>query len=165
MTTAAALSGQPQPIPTAPVSLTLTSAQLDGHIALANYAAPDIGVVFTDDDRRLAAERALYRLRAAAQGLRPNDADLAQERLAEALGAVRAPAAAELLLARAIDLLDVASLWAAFERVHREAVREGLDHANRAAALLHPELLTTAWWRLDAVALLRSIGVYTPTRP
>lgn len=156
--TASALLGRPQPAPSTPVSLTLTVAQLTGLIALANHAAPHIGAVIPDPDPRAAAERGLYRLRAAAQGLRPNDADLDLERLAEALGAVRAPAAAELLLARAADLLDTARLWAAVEAAHREATRNDLPHADRAAVLLYPELLTTLHWRLDAQALLRSLG-------
>jgi len=163
--TAAALLGRPQPGPSAPVNFTLTVAELVGLITLANHAAPHIGAVIPDADERAAAERGLFRLRGAAQGLRPNDADLDLERLAEALGAVRAPAAAELLLARATDLLGVARLWVAVERAHREATRGGLPHADRAAALLRPELLTVLHWRLDAQALVRDVSADAVSRP
>jgi len=159
---ASALLGRPTPRPNPPVHLILTAAQLDGLIALANHAAPHIGAVIPDDDQRAAAERGLFHLRGAAQGLRPNDTDYSLERLAEALGAIRSPAAAELLLTRAADLLDVAGLWVAVERVHREATREDLPHTDRAAALLHPELINTLHWRLDAQALLRSVGAPRP---
>lgn len=155
--TAFALLGRPTPRPSAPVSVTLTVAQLAGLIALANHAMPEIDVALPHADERSGAERGLFRLRAVVQGLCPNDADASLERLAEALGAIRAPAAAELLLARAADLLETARLWSAVERVHGHATRDGLPHANRAAALLHPELLTTLHWRLDAQAFLRSV--------
>lgn len=156
--TAHALTGRPTPRPNPPIHLTLTVAQLDGLIALANHAAPHIGAIIPDDAQRAAAERGLFHLRAAAQGLRPTDADHNLERLAEALAAVRSPGAAELLLARATDLLDIAGLWTAVERVHHEATREDLPHADRAAALLSPELINTLHWRLDAQSLVRTVG-------
>lgn len=145
-----------------PVHLTLTATQALGLTALANDAAPRIDAILDTPAERTAAERGLYRLRAAVQGLRPNDADHDLEHLGEALADVRHADAADLFAARARDLLEAVQLWAAVEHVHRDAIRDDLPHAARAERLLHPELLTTAHWRLDTLALLRAVDAPLP---
>lgn len=156
--TAQALRGRSTPTPGVPVHMTLTAAQVDGLLALLNHVAPMIDDIIADDSARAAAERGLQRMRGAAQGLRPADSDQALERLGEALAGVVDHEAAGLLLARVRDVLDTARLWGAVERVHREAIRDDRPQADRLAALLRPELLTTRHWRLDALFLLRSLG-------
>lgn len=157
--TARVLLPQPACAPLAPVHLTLPAAQAAGLVALATAGAEQVASRAMSPSGRAAATRGLHRLRAAVQGLRPNDADRDLEGLGEVLADVGSAEAVGLLTARVRDVLDVALLWSALERAHRLAIRDDLPHVGQTGRLLHTELLTTLVWRLDAVALLTSIGM------
>lgn len=134
------------------IHLTLTPPQALGLLALTERGAAQS----TDADP--GAVRGLRRLRGAVQGLRPADLDLALEVLGEILGELHDRDAGALFAARLQDLLATARLWRALERAYRRAIRDGSPHAERAHALLRPELTGALRWRVEALDLLDRAG-------